>query len=58
MKRMIAALSTTILASSLFAGLASASSVDVKKYSVGVNSDLFAQSHESVGFNERNYKFT
>lgn len=45
---MIAALSTTILASSLFAGLASASSVDVKKYSVGVNSNLFAQSHESV----------
>ena len=50
MKRIFAAsICTTVLAGSLLAGAASAkSNVDVKKYSVGVNSHLFAPAHESV----------
>ncbi|MES1038293.1 esterase-like activity of phytase family protein [Peribacillus simplex] len=50
MKRIFAAsLCTTLLASSLLAGTASAkSNIDVKKYSVSVNSHLFAPAHDSV----------
>ena len=50
MKRIFAAsICTTVLADSLLAGAASAKSdVDVKKYSVGVNSHLFAPAHDSV----------
>ena len=50
MKRIFAAsICTTVLASSLLAGAASAkSNVDVKKYSVGVNSHLFTPAHDSV----------
>ena len=50
MKHIFAAsICTTVLASSLLAGAASAKSdVDVKKYSVGVNSHLFAPAHDSV----------
>lgn len=50
MKHLFAAsICTTVLASSLLAGIASAKSkVDVKKYTVGVNSHLFAPAHESV----------
>jgi hypothetical protein len=49
MKRMLIPISTAVLTISLFAGGASAkSNVDVTKYSVGVNSNLFAQPHESI----------
>lgn len=50
MKRIFAAsICTTVLASSLLVGTASAkSNVSVKKYSVGVNSHLFAPAHPTV----------
>ena len=50
MKRIFAAsICTTVLASSLVVGAVSAkSNVEVKKYSVGVNSHLFASAHPTV----------
>lgn len=49
MKRLLIPISTAALTISLFAGGVSAkSNVDVTKYTVGVNSDSFAQPHESV----------
>ncbi|MGM0881355.1 MAG: esterase-like activity of phytase family protein [Bacillota bacterium] len=49
MKRFLIPLSIAALTITLFAGGASAkSNVEVEKYTVGVNSDLFAQPHESI----------